>query len=66
MPAIQVKEISHAASQQSDIYIPSPKDMTLRVNLKNYRKKYKSLIYYEKEEHLEVLKAKLVIDSVIK
>ena len=37
---------------------PPEEDMMLPVTLENYRQKYRALLYYEEEEHVEVLKAK--------
>ena len=40
---------------------PQPaQDMELPVHLRTYRRKFKALLYYEEEEHIEVLQAKLV------
>ena len=37
-------------------HCPSKGDMMLPVTLENYRQKYRALLYYEEEEHVEVLK----------
>ena len=39
---------------------PPAQDMILPVHLRTYRRKFKALLYYEEEEHIEVLQAKLV------
>ena len=44
---------------------PPEEDMMLPVTLENYRRKYRALLYYEEEEHVEVLKAKYVIYYIV-
>ena len=39
---------------------PPAQDMILPIHLRTYRRKFKALLYYEEEEHIEVLQAKLV------
>ena len=39
---------------------PPAQDMELPVHLRTYRRKFKALLYYEEEEHIEVLREKLV------
>ena len=37
---------------------PPKEDMKLSVNLKNYRQKFKALLFYEEEEHVKILHEK--------
>ena len=66
---VQIRPQAAATPQSTESYLnrqknpPSPNDMFLPVNLENYRQKYKALLYYEEEEHVEVLKKKLVCDK---
>lgn len=50
--------ITTQAQKHESSQAPPKEDMTLSVNLKNYRQKFKALLFYEEEEHVKILHVK--------
>ena len=51
MTTVQAQKVKSSQAPPKD-------DMMLSVNLENYRRKFKALLFYEEEEHVKILHVK--------